>query len=160
FARQGIRLTIPRVRLEALLRAWWDTRAVGGDVIECGAYRGATSLLLALLGRLNDVPQKTLMLDTFRGMPAVSGYDLGRRHGEFEPPGDQVEVIRRQAAALGVADRIEVHPGLFADSFRALAGRELRFAFVHIDANVYQGTLEACAFTVPRVPPGGVVVFD
>src|SRR5262249_14527108 len=49
-ALAGVRLTIARAKLEALLWVWWGVRAVPGDVIECGAYRGATSLLLALLG--------------------------------------------------------------------------------------------------------------
>jgi hypothetical protein len=156
----GIRLTMPRERLEALLQVWWTARAVPGDVIECGAYRGATSLLLALLGHLNNVPQNVLLLDTFAGMPAVSGYDLGRRGGEFRPPADQVDLIRRQANALGVGNRVAIHQGLFADTFAALAPRDPRFALVHIDANIYEGTLDACRFTIPRVSPGGAVVFD
>lgn len=156
----GVRLTIPRQRLEALLKVWWDGRGVAGDVIECGAYRGATSLLLALLGRLNDVPQTVLMLDTFAGMPAVSGYDLARQSGEFRPPAEQVELIRRQAEALGVADRVALHKGLFTETFPALARTDPHFALVHIDANIYQGTLDACRFTIPRVSPGGAVVFD
>jgi predicted O-methyltransferase YrrM len=160
FARLGLRLTMPRPRLEALVRAWWQARGAAGDVIECGAYRGATSLLLALLGRLNGLPQKVLVLDTFAGMPAVAAYDLGRSAGEFRPPPDQVELIRRQAEALGVGDRVEPHKGLFADTFAVLAPRGPRFAFVHIDANIYQGTLDACAFTLPRLAPGGLVVFD
>jgi predicted O-methyltransferase YrrM len=160
FARLGLQLTIPRPRLEALVRAWWRTRDVLGEVIECGAYKGATSLLLALLGRHNGIGQKVLILDTFAGMPEVSGYDLARRPGEFRPPEDQAELIRRQAEALGVADRVEVHKGLFNDTFAVLGPRDLQFAFVHIDANIYQGTLDACTFTIPRVSPGGVVVFD
>lgn len=160
FARIGLQLTMPRQRLEALVRAWWRTRQVGGVVIECGAYRGATSLLLALLGRINGVDQKVLILDTFEGMPAVSGYDLSRNPGEFRPPTDQVELIQRQANALGVRERVEVHKGLFNATFTSLAPRDLHFSFVHIDANIYQGTLEACAFTIPRVAPGGLVVFD
>jgi hypothetical protein len=159
-AAAGVQLTIPRERLEALLKVWWDTRTVAGDLIECGAYRGATSLLLALLGRLNDVPQTVLMLDTFAGMPSVSGYDLARQSGEFRPPADQVELIHRQAEALGVADRVAIHKGLFADTFATLETSRPRFALVHIDANIYQGTLEACRFTIPRVSPGGAVIFD
>ncbi len=160
FAEAGVRLTIPRARLEALLAVWWATRSAPGDVIECGAYRGATSLLLALLGRLHGRSQAVLALDTFTGLPAASAYDLSRRYGEFRPPPGQVEVIRGQAEALGVRDRLEIHQGLFADTFRALEDRPLRFALVHIDANLYRATLEACRFTVPRVGPGGAIVFD
>jgi len=159
-ASLGLQLTMPRPRVEALARAWWQARHVPGEVIECGAYRGATSLLLAVLGRHNHLPQKVLILDTFFGMPSVSSYDLSRQPGEFRPSTDQVEMIHRQAESLGVADRVEVHKGLFNDTFSVLKQRDLRFAFVHIDANIYQGTLDACAFTIPRAAPGGMVVFD
>jgi hypothetical protein len=46
----GVRLTMPPRRLEGLLGAWWATRDVPGDVIECGSFRGATALLLGLPG--------------------------------------------------------------------------------------------------------------
>jgi hypothetical protein len=159
-ASAGVRLTIARQKLENLLRVWWETRAVAGDVIECGAYQGATSLLIALLGKLNDVAQNVFMLDTFAGMPAVSAFDLGRQDGEFRPATNQVERIQQQASALGVVERIEVHQGLFADTLPALATRHLRFALVHVDANIYQGTLDACRLAIPHLAPGGAVVFD
>jgi hypothetical protein len=155
--KAGIQLTMPRQRLEKLVQVWWQTRTVCGDVIECGAYRGATSLLIALLGRLCGVDQRVLICDTFTGMPTVSGYDLGRQDGEFRPPADQVELLRQQAAALGVSDRVEIHQGLFAATLPQLTAR---YAFVHIDANIYQGTLDACRWTIPHVVAGGAVVFD
>jgi O-methyltransferase len=160
FAEVGIQLTIPRQRLGKLLQVWWLTRVVPGDFIECGAYRGATSLLIALLGRLHGVEQRVHICDTFAGMPAVSGYDLGRQDGEFRPPSDQVEVVRRQAEALGVSERLAIHQGLFANTLPPLTAGGERFALVHIDANIYQGTLDACRLTIPHVARGGAVVFD
>ncbi len=156
----GVRVTLPRTRLEALAGLWWATYAVAGDVIECGCYRGATALALALLGHLHQASQRILLLDTFTGTPPPCRCDISRSGGEFVPPADQPAVIRRQAAALGVLDRVEIHQGLFADTFARLRGRDLRFALVHIDANLYQGTREACLFTLPRTAPGGAVVFD
>lgn len=160
FAAAGVRFTIPRLRLEALVGTWWEARRIPGDVIECGSHRGATGLFLALLGRLHGVEQRVLLFDTFRGAPAHSAYDTGRGVDEFAIDGDPVHLIRQQAAALGVADRIEIHRGLFVDTFRVLAPRRLTFAFAHIDANLYQSTKEACAFTIPRMLEGGIVVFD
>jgi hypothetical protein len=156
----GVRFSLPRGRLEALLGVWWRTRGTPGDDIECGSYRGATALLMAWLSRANGLDRRTLMLDTFTGMPAPSVFDAARSAGEFQPPANQTEAICRQAEALGVAERIEIHAGLFAATFARMAGRELRFAFVHIDANIYSGTFDACAFTIPRSAPGGAVVFD
>jgi Macrocin-O-methyltransferase (TylF) len=156
----GIRLTIPRGRLEALIAVWWRTRGIPGDDIECGSYRGATALLLAWLGVHHGLDRRVHMLDTFAGMPTPSVFDAARVEGEFQPPADQAEAIRRQAEILGVAQRVEVHAGLFADTFTRLAPRRPRFAFVHIDANIYSGTLDACTFTLARTEPGGAIVFD
>lgn len=164
--RAGVQFANPRARTEALVGLWWQvsgTRAgsgVPGDVIECGAYRGATSLLLAVLGRLTGVDQRVVMLDTFAGMPPPSEYDSSRQPGEFAPPSGWTEVIARQAAALDVADRVEIHQGLFADSFARMGPQARTFAFAHIDANIYAGTRDACAWVLPRMVAGGAVVFD
>jgi hypothetical protein len=154
----GVQFNNPRPRTEALVGMWWAARAAPGDVIECGAYRGATSLLLAVLGRLNGLAQKVLLLDTFAGMPPPSEFDSSRKPGEFAPPTGWPGIIAAQIAALGVADRTEIHEGLFADSFARMA--DPRFAFAHIDANIFEGTRDACAYVVPRMTAGGAVVFD
>jgi hypothetical protein len=160
FEEKGIQIGMPRPRLESLLGVWWETRGVAGDYIECGACSGATAMLVALLGKWNGVVQRTLMLDTFEGTPIVSRYDPYRTLGEYRLPADQVAVIEQQCRALGIDDRVEVHKGLFSETFPRLAARDLHFAFVHIDANVYPSTLEACRFALPRVRPGGAAVFD
>jgi Macrocin-O-methyltransferase (TylF) len=159
-AKARIRLTMPQTRLEALVGAWWATNKVPGQVIECGSFQGATALLLALLGKLNQREQLILLLDTFSGIPDVTKYDKARVQGEFSPPVDQVDIIRRQASTLGVEDRTEIHKGLFTDTFAVLAKRNLKFSFIHIDANLYISTRNACQFTIPRVVTGGIVVFD
>jgi hypothetical protein len=158
--RAGVQFNNPRLRTEALVGLWWQSREAAGDVIECGAYRGATSLLLAVLGRLNGLPQRVLMLDTFAGMPAPSEYDSSRQSGELAPPAGWTAILGEQIAALGLADRAEIHQGLFTESFARLAPRNLRFAFAHIDANIFEGTRDACELTLPRMSPGGAVVFD
>jgi len=155
----GFRPTMPHARLQALIGLWWAARPAHGDVIECGAYRGATSLILAVLGRINGVRQTVWVLDTLHGSPEPTGPDYARSAGEFAPPPGQADSIRHGAEVLGVADRVEVRPGLFRDSFRTIPA-DTRFALAHIDCNLYQSTWEACSFTAPRVAPGGVAVFD
>jgi hypothetical protein len=156
----GVRFDNRRLRVEALAGMWWQARDTPGWVIECGAFRGSVSLLLAVLGRLNGIDKKVLMLDTFEGMPSPSTFDLAREAGEYAPPAGWLDVLEQQVVELGVEDLVEIHQGLFSESFEAMTPRDPTFSFVHIDANIYQGTLEACEFTVPRVSPGGVLVFD
>lgn len=156
----GVRFDNQQTRIEALAGTWWQTRDVPGEVIECGAYRGGTSLLLATLGLLNGVTKKVLMLDTFAGMPPPSEFDSARASGELAAPERWPEVIRQQASHMGVAHLVEIHEGLFSATFPAIAARNLSFSFCHIDANIFQSTLEACEFTLPRMAKGSVMVFD
>lgn len=156
----GVRVALPRLRLLGLLGVWWSCRSIPGDVIECGSYEGATGLLLALLGRLNRVNQECLLLDTFSGTPAPSRFDGSRVAGEFAQPADRVAILQRQAELLGVDDRVKIHRGLFSDTFATLKEKQPRFAFAHIDANIYAGTLDACEFVLPHMNRGGAVVFD
>jgi hypothetical protein len=160
FRGLGLRLSIPRVRLEALAAAWWASRHATGAAIECGAFEGATSLLLALLGKLEGVDRRVLVLDTFGGSPAPGELDGPHAAGEFAPDSSIRARLEERAAQLGLSDRLEIHAGLFAETFARLASRPLQLAFAHIDANLYQSTLEACGFVLPRLARGGCVVFD
>lgn len=123
-------------------------------------YEGATGLFLALLGRLNQIDQRVVMLDTFISEPARSRFDVSRKTPEFQTNSNQVSTIASQATALGIKARVEVHAGLFAQTFQIAAVRDMRLAFAHIDANLYSSTLEACQFVMPRMNEGGFVVFD
>lgn len=158
----GVRLTMPRMRLEALLGVWWAARRTPGDVIECGAYQGGTALLLAALAAHNGLDQRVLLADTFAGIPAVSAFDPLREGGEYGDVPNLTGRILEQAGRLGVTDRVELHVGLFADTLPAVATArpDLMFAFAHVDANVYEGTKDACRFVIPRLAPGAYVVFD
>jgi hypothetical protein len=156
----GITMALPPARLRCLAGAWWATRQVPGNVIECGAYRGATSLLIALLGAQNGIAQTTFVLDTFAGYPPATKYDNTNRGGEFIPPSDQVRRIEDQARALGIRDRIRIEVGPFASSFARLCQEPLHFSFVHIDCNIFSSTLEACEFSHGRTSKGGIIVFD
>lgn len=156
----GLRLTLPPARILALVSAWQQASALEGDVIECGSYRGCTGLLLALLGAIQGRRQKVILFDTFRGSPAGSRHDTLRPNPEYFLPPDYPDALWRQATAMGIGDRLEVHAGIFRETFADLAHEPLRFSFAHIDANLFESTSDACAFVVPRMVPAGLVVFD
>jgi len=159
-AAAGLRFTLPRARVLGVAAAWWAARNVHGDVMECGSYRGATALFLAVLGRLNNVSQSVSILDTFRGVDEVSAHDVSRTGREYVAPPGQADAIRRHAAALGVADRVAIYEGQFSASFACAELQSRRFGMVHVDANLYQSTRDACDFVLPRMSPGAIIVFD
>lgn len=156
----GARLTLPPSRVCALLNCWQHACRAMGDVIECGSYRGATALLIALLGEIQGRRQKVMILDTFSGSPAGVEIDSLRTKREYILPGGYPDLLRQQAEQLGVAGRVEIHTGTFNETFEKLATKALSFSFAHIDANLFQSTWDACRFVIPRIVSGGAVVFD
>ena len=119
-----------------------------GDFAEVGVYKGGTARLLGGFG-------KTLHLfDTFQGMPE-SKPDVDRhKAGDF---GDtSLASVQEYLRELGPG--IHYHNGLFPQSS---AGLEcIRFAFVHIDVDIYDSTKSCAEFFYPRLTPGAAMIFD
>ena len=52
----GVRLAMPRGRLEALLGSWWTTHQLHGDVIECGSF-GRHRAIVGAAGQASSVSE-------------------------------------------------------------------------------------------------------
>lgn len=135
--------------LHQLLLASLD---IAGNVAECGVYKGGTALVLA--GTLRDAASsKALHLfDSFQGLPDTLPVDGPHRAGHF---GDaSLALLRRRLEGF----HYEVHPGFFSDTLASVS--EHTFCFVHIDVDIYSSAVECTEWFYPRVPPGGVIVYD
>lgn len=133
-------------KLAALRRALLETAGLPGDVAELGVYRGGAARLLAL-----TAPTSTLHLfDTFAGIPEDDAAEGGaHERGEFACDSAAVAAFVRSGLAV-------YHVGAFPGT--AVDG--LRFRFAHVDGDTYQTTRAALEYFVPRLVPGGVIVFD
>ena len=140
-------------RCQVLYRLGRQALSVAGDFAECGVYRGGTALLLS---RVLEGRGKTLHLfDSFEGLPAPDP--------ERDP--DLEEGVFRATSARDVSGllcrfpgTIEIHEGWIPSTFDGLD--ESRFAFVHIDVDLYRSTLDCLEYFYPRLSAGAVVVFD
>lgn len=128
-------------------------RAASGDVAECGVYRGGTAYLLADAVRLEAANRCVHLFDTFHGMPPVDErYDLHKEHDFADTGLDDVR------AYLTIFDNVEFHQGTLPATFSGL--EERTFCFVHIDVDIHDAVRDATEFFYPRVPRGGVIVYD
>ena len=123
--------------------------AIPGDFIECGVYRGGTAMLLQRVIE-GSRDRKLLLFDTFEGMPE------NRAAGDSYQPGEMSDtsyedVVTRLEKAL-------VFKGFIPQTFAGVADR--RFAFAHVDVDIYQSIKDSCEFIYPRLNPGGWMVFD
>ena len=128
---------------------------LNGDFAECGVYKGGSAFLIADRMTQSDAKERQLHLfDTFQGMPSAANEDpSGIKEGRF---GDTslpaVQEYLRQFPF------VRFYQGHIPETLEAVKDR--RFAFVHIDVDLYQTTLDCLHFFYPRTVPGGVMIFD
>jgi len=124
-----------------------------GDFAECGVYKGGTALMLARI--LKDGTNQALYLfDSFKGLPKATREEE-RWFSEGEFCFESVEAIRE---LLSEFKSVHIRPGWIPDTFEDL--ENTHYAFVHLDVDLYQPTLDCCRYFYPRLVPGGVLLFD
>jgi hypothetical protein len=127
---------------------------VPGDTAECGVFRGAGSrLILAATANGPDGPREHHLFDSFEGLS-----NPGAEDGEYWRRGDLACSVDSVRAALSEFPGVRFHPGWIPDRFPEVADR--RFAFVHVDVDLYQPTRDSVEFFYPRLSPGGILLCD
>ncbi len=128
-----------------------------GDLIECGVYRGGMSVLLGLWLRERDETRQIYLCDVFTGLP-MPDRTVDRRYeaGFFAVPVDRVQ---RTIDDFGLTALCVVRAGLFAETLPAF-GESQRFAFAHVDGDLYNSTTDCLKHLYPKLAEGGPMVFD
>jgi hypothetical protein len=152
-----------------LVQYFLASLAVPGARAECGVYRGATCLLLCEAARARDpafAGDDFYLIDSFAGTSesveqdhiAVRAEDGSTRMEPFFPPGKtdtSPELVRGFFSGFPQA---RVFPGWIPDVFATLPQRE--WSFVHLDLSLFEPTLAALEYFVPRLSPGGSILCD
>jgi O-methyltransferase len=133
-----------------------QTLNVPGDLVECGVYKGGTAQIIASVVSQAKPPRTFHLFDSFEGMPtsAVPARD-------HHKPGDfaNTSVGRVQERLRPFANMCHFHCGFMPDTFSELPG-DARFAFAHIDVDIYPSVMDCCSFFWPKLSAGGCMVFD
>lgn len=138
-------------RCYALYQLSRQSQTIAGDLVEVGVWRGGTAALLA-----KAAPTKVMhMFDTFTGVAKGDPrFDTLYEGGEHADTDEQIvkDLFERTGSPF------RMHVGLFPDE----TGSSLpeRVALAHIDVDTYRSVKESFDAIWPRVPVGGVVVFD
>lgn len=152
-----------------LLQYFLATIALPGARAECGAYRGATALLLAHAWRSRDPAfngRDLYLIDSFAGtsesvehdLIPVRGEDGATRREAFFPVAKadiSPELVR---GFFGEFPQVSICAGWIPQVFATLPARD--WAFVHLDVTLYEPTLNALEYFYPRLNAGGIIVCD
>jgi O-methyltransferase len=125
---------------------------IEGDFAELGVYKGDSAKLLHLMA-----PGHTIHLfDTFEGF---TGTDLQPETGEastYTTKNFADTSINKVLKNIGGDPaQIEVHAGYFPQS--ATGMKDVTFALVNLDADLYNPTKAGLEYFYPHLAPGGVI---
>jgi O-methyltransferase len=126
-------------------------RDVPGDVVELGCNRGDTAKLLAAI-----TDKRVVVFDSFEGLPEPSYADQGCNEG-----------VRKGAMLANIHDlvrnfeqdgipRPEIFNGWFNEVSVFQVSRQI--AFAHIDADLFESTMDALMLVYSNLSRGAVCV--
>jgi O-methyltransferase len=161
----------PVERMYALYEAtkYLVARAVPGDVVECGVWKGGSAMLAALtLDRLEDRERTLHLFDTFAGMtePTDADGQAALREWREKERGDHnewcyssLEEVEANMRSTGYpAERMTLVEGKVEETLPDRAPESI--ALLRLDTDWYESTYHELVHLYPRLEPGGVLIID
>jgi hypothetical protein len=159
-------------RMYALWQATRHIRDVAGDYVECGVWRGGSSMLAALSFDTDGGGRTLWLYDTFEGMSEpterdvdVSGTrvaDNWARHRKQDGPifaRASLDEVKANMASTGIApERVRYVQGKVEETIPGAAPEQI--ALLRLDTDWYESTRHELEHLWPRVVPGGVLIVD
>jgi len=146
---------------------------VPGDVVECGVWRGGSSMLAALtLDALGDRERSIYLYDTFAGMTEPDERDRSDHHESASSAWEQhqageinewcyspLEEVRENMLSTGFpAERLHFVPGKVEDTLPGTVPE--RISLLRLDTDWYASTYHELKHLFPLLSPGGVLILD
>ncbi|MBU1728311.1 TylF/MycF family methyltransferase, partial [Patescibacteria group bacterium] len=120
--------------------------ALDGDVAEVGVSSAGSAKLIAELKG-----EKMLHLfDTYEGLPEPGNIDKGFLKQQYACSLESVKTY------LSNYHNVVFYKGLFPST--AVPAQDMTFAFVHLDVDLYQSTLDGLKFFYPRLVSRGILL--
>lgn len=146
---------------------------VAGCVVECGVWRGGSSMAAALaLQEAGDRARDLWLYDTFSGMTAPTAADRAMDGAlahelmaqDHDPAGVRaiagLDDVRGNLASTGYpADQVHYVAGPVEETLPAQAP-DGPIALLRLDTDWYESTAHELKHLFPRLVPGGVLIID
>jgi hypothetical protein len=127
------------------------SRAVAGDLVECGVYNGSSAYLMCQFARSQG--RHVYLFDSCQGLSDPTTAD-----GSYWVKGALSMAENEIRRNLGEFNCYTLLKGWIPERFAEVENRQ--FCFVHIDVDLYQPTFDSLSFFYTRLTPHGVLLFD
>jgi O-methyltransferase len=130
-----------------------NLKAIKGDILEVGVWRGGTGAILCKASENSETV--VYLADTFCGVVKATENDTVYRGGEHS---DTSEIVVEDLLVDVNTNNFEILKGIFPDDFPTLTIENLKLC--HIDVDTYQSAKEVFDYAWPKIAVGGMVIFD
>lgn len=146
---------------------------IPGDIVECGVYRGGSSMLCALtLKMMGDMQRKLYLYDTYAGMPAPSEKDVDlagkmaaktwrklQRENYSEWMFASLENVTESMLTTGYPkENLIFVKGKVEETIPGTAPKNI--SLLRLDTDWYESTYHELVHLFPRLSTNGVLIVD
>jgi O-methyltransferase len=131
---------------------------INGDYLEVGVWRGGLSALVGMtFQKFSPRIKRSLYLaDTYEGMPKSVAQDNFYKGGELADTSQEIVEDLFKKCNLS---NLQILKGYFPQDTSKLINAD-KFAYVHIDVDIYESAKNTFDWAWPRVSQHGMIVFD
>jgi len=134
---------------------------IPGVIVECGAWNGGATALMAAAARDNGSARVSWVFDSFEGVPPPTDEDGSAEHdiyfdGLNKGSAENVRTIYQKLG--GDEENLVVVKGWFEDTLKDSGVNEI--AVLHIDADWYDPVYFVLDTFYEHVSPGGYIIVD
>ena len=147
---------VDEARCYLLWRGALQLAPLAGDFLEVGVWRGGTGALLCDAAARLGEDRHVYLADTFRGVVKAGPRDDYYKGGEHADTSR--ETVDELLDAVGT-ENYTVLEGVFPEE-TAASVREGPIALCHVDVDVYRSAKDVTEWVWPRMPVGGLIVYD
>jgi O-methyltransferase len=127
---------------------------IPGIVLEVGVWQGGSGALLAKA--VEGHSREVYLADTFKGVVKTGANDPRYKGGEHSDTSENR--VSQLLKKLNI-NHVKILKGVFPEETgHMIDGKKI--ALLHSDVDAYQSTLDILRWALPRMSPGGVIVFD
>lgn len=145
-------------------------REIPGEFVECGVWRGGSSLLVSLILKARRVRDRQVLLyDTFEGMTPPTAIDIDHKgHTASELMEDHRDEQGWCYAPLAeIEETFAQHNFSFETAFvqgdvvqTLKKTKPKQISLLRLDTDWYESTMAELVHLYPRLSPGGVLIVD
>jgi Macrocin-O-methyltransferase (TylF) len=159
---------VGRARLENIERLLLEVinAQVPGDFVECGVWRGGSSLFARAVFKVLGVrDRKVHLVDSFQGLPKATQDKDDDKWSEMPFLQVSLEDVQAPFKELGLFDHgVAFHKGFFQDALpklrEQLIANKRNIAILRMDGDMFESTIDIFYNLYDLVPVGGCVIID